>query len=223
MTYDNDSLLAIAFQQDQIGRHAAIKSAIAAAAAYHFAMDGDDSQKAVLDTYGALLDAAGYVKGTKSDKRKLAKTVGEAFAGMFTAELASNYATEADFIAACFAKALADGCTTETRLMDMAVHGDPEHSVKAKAQAKAEKEAEKQAKAESALSSIMGKAADMGPIGDSADPVEPNEVRKIEPEPAADPLAYIADLSDDDLAALSKAVAAEKSRRTRAAKQAAEA
>lgn len=215
-----ETILAAGRADYLLGRKAALRSLIWFGFGAHEVLQNGTSkeQTAYFDDLGAILRESGAVKSEVSTKRKQAKQIGKEFAALFGKELATDYASPAHFVQACFVAAQAAGATSVNRLVDWAVNGDPNATDKAK-EAKAAKEAE--AAAEKKAESLA--AIDAAPVDQLGFDEVPEQVQNLNlatdqgQEPRAiDYAAIVTSLSDDELKAMGAAVMEEITRRAAA-------
>lgn len=193
-----------------MGTKLALRSVVWFGFGYHLAsMEGDKEARDYLAQVRAGVLAAGKVKSEASARVSQAKGLGAVFGERFAKELASDWASDAHKVQACYLAMVASGVTSVKKLADWVSHGDAEHSAKVEAAKKAEKEAAAQ---EAAQALIAGATTAQGLDIDAAP--EPVAAPEAEPVAASEPVDMVqnlnlSDLSDAQLEALASAVTAE--------------
>ncbi|MCC5972013.1 MAG: hypothetical protein JJU15_18910 [Pararhodobacter sp.] len=210
-----ETILAAGRADYLMGRKAALRSMIWFGFGAHEVLQNGSTKEQTnyFDDLGAILREAGAVKSEVSTKRKQAKQIGAEFAAIFGKELATDYASDAHMVQACFVAAQASGATSISRLIDWAVNGDPDATDKAKDAKEAERMAAKDAARAESLAAINEAPVDQ--LGFDHIP-ELAPVQNLNPAtdgPAIDCAAIAHALTDDQLAVMARAVAAEMASR----------
>jgi len=217
-----NEVLASGAQDTAMGSRMALRGMIWFAYGFHVECNlGDVAPATYNRKVNAALQAAGRGKGEGSTKAKQAVTIGDGFPKLFGAELASEYGNTENFVQACFNAAEASGAGSVMRLVDWAKHGDPDHAAKAKAETKRKKEQEKQ----DAIDAIAAAAAHAKPLAslDLDTVAKVIEVQNLNPETVTEEAkentiaGQVAEMTDADLKALAKVIAAEMATRKKAA------
>ena len=162
----------------------------------------------------AALLGLGRGKGEASTKSTQSNTIGAEFHRLFAAELASEYGSTSDFIAACFNAAEANGATSVLKLKDWAQHGNADHAEAMKAQ-KAAEAADKKAEAEQVIERDAASSAAINqPELGFVPKVKEVQSLNLEPEQIENTIAaQLATMDDKELAQLAKLVSAERAAR----------
>lgn len=205
-----NELIAYGVNDMMQGTKLALRSIAFFAFGWHNADAIDDVKAFEGQLRRAILDA-GKVKSEASARVKQAKTLGKVFAEKFGAELASEYASEAHRVQACYLAMTASGVTSVKRLMDWAEHGDADYSAKEAERKKAEK-ADAEAKA------MAEERAEREAMADTIVPLSIEDVPEVqilnsEPEADAGPVkrdwsGFVASLDDTEREALREALQA---------------
>lgn len=162
---------------------AALRSRIWFGFGFHLAsMESEKAGKDFIAELRLAIDPGkGPAKGKASMACKTAKMVGDKFHHRFAAELASEYATPAAFVQACYMAATASGATTVAKLEDWCEHGNAEYRADKLAAENAEKEAKRAENAAVAAAELQAAIDTIDPMG--FDTVVQPVVRDAAPEP----------------------------------------
>lgn len=185
-----------------MGTKLVLRSGIWFGLGYHnAAIAGDD--KAYLDTLRKAVLASGKAKSEASRRVKVAKAMGAAFQAKFASELASEWASPAHMVQACYTAMTASGVSSEVKMLDWIKYGDADYTAKKKAREQeaaldAAKAASQALLDQAAQAAQMDIDATVKPVGSAAAPVEGS---KLEPVPF-DPVAVVDGLSVKDQDAL---------------------
>ena len=214
-----ESILAAGRADYILGRKAALRSLIWFGFGAHEVLQNGTpkEQTAYFEDLAAILRDSGAVRSEMFAKKKQAKQIGERFFALFGKELATSYRTEADFVQACFVAAQAAGATSVARLVDWATKGNPNATDEAKEAKEAEKAAEKEAARAESMAAIA--AAPVAQMGFDAEPAlaPVQNLDRAQEAPAIDYAAIAAGMSDEQLAGMAQAIAAEIAARAAAA------
>jgi hypothetical protein len=197
-----------------MGTKLALRSVVWFGFGYHAAhIEGDKEARAYLDQVRAGVLAAGKVKSEASARVSQAKGLGAVFGERFAAELASDYASEAHRIQACYMAMVASGVTSVKKLADWVTHGDAEHTAKQEAAKRAEHDAASKKAAEDMISGatmVQGLDIDAKPEPVTAPETDAAPVADAGPETGATVQNLnLSSLTDAELDELATAIAAE--------------
>lgn len=203
MQTNNETMIASGAADTATGSRMALRGMIWFALAGHL---NETAPATLKRQVNAALLGAGRGKGEASTKSTQAQKIAKAVPAIFGAEIASEYETTAHLVQACFNAAEASGAGSVLRLVDWAVNGDPNHKAKLKEQKDAETAQDKEIAAGQETDAIEGAS----PV--EALPLDTLAVAatKSEPDAKTEGSKFELDtMSDQDLAELAEAVAAQ--------------